>query len=271
MRTAAWHGKPRTRNLPTIIAISIVAFAVANLLHEGAGHGGACLLTGGHAKVLSTVHFECSRDSRFISAGGTLVNLLAGLLCWIAIRFPRYTNGQVRYFVWLLMTVNLLQAGGYLLFSGLANFGDWADVIAGLTPVWIWRTGLTIFGAMSYVLAVWLALLELRPFLAESDWRRGGGKDLTLVPYLTGGILYTLAGIFNPVGMMLVGLSAAAASFGGTSAMAWMTQWLGSRFVPKSGSPCFILQRSQLWLITAFVAASLFIAFLGRGIRFHIE
>jgi hypothetical protein len=267
-RTAASHGKPGTRNFPAIIAISVVAFAAANLLHEGAGHGGACWLAGGHAKALSTVHFECSRGSRFVSAGGTLVNLIAGLLCWIRIRFLRHKSGHVRYFVWLLMTVNLLQAGGYLLFSGLGNFGDWADVIAGLTPVWLWRTGLTVLGAVSYVLAVWLALLELRPFLAANDWRRGGAKDLTLVPYITGGILYTVAGFLNPVGMMLVGLSAAAASFGGTSGMAWMTQWLGSRFVRKSRSPCFTLQHSRGWLIAAFITASLFIGLLGRGIRF---
>jgi len=95
------------------------------------------------------------------------------------------------------VTVNLLQAGGYFLFSGVGNFGDWADVLAGLTPVWLWRTGLTVLGAVSYVLVVWLALLELRPFLAESDWRRGGAKDLTIVPYITGGILYTAAPEFS--------------------------------------------------------------------------
>jgi hypothetical protein len=166
------------------------------------------------------------------------------------------------------MTVNLLQAGGYLLFSGLGNFGDWADVIAGLTPVWLWRTALTVLGAATYVLVIWLALLELRPFLAEPDWRRGGAKDLTIVPYIAGGILYTVAGIFNPVGMMLVGLSAAAASFGGTSGMAWMTQCLASKFVPKRATLCFNLPRSQGWLLAAFITASIFIGLLGRGVRF---
>ena len=266
--TTASDGTPGTRDPATIIAISIVAFAIANLLHEGAGHGGACLLTGGHAQALSSLHFDCSRDSRFISAGGTLANVIAGLLCWIAIRFLRDASGHLRYFLWLLMTVNLLQAAGYFLFSGVGNFGDWADVLAGLTPVWLWRTGLTVLGAVTYVLVIWLALLELRPFLAEPDWRRGGAKDLTIVPYITGGILYTVAGIFNPVGMMLVGLSAAAASFGGTSGMAWMTQCLPSKIEPKSAGPRFILQRSLGWLIAAFVTASIFIGLLGRGARF---
>jgi hypothetical protein len=39
------------RDLATIIAISIVVFALLNLLHEAGGHGGACVLTGGRAEV----------------------------------------------------------------------------------------------------------------------------------------------------------------------------------------------------------------------------
>ena len=72
-------GKRRgARDLGTIIAISIVAFAIASLLHEGVGYGGVCELTGGHAQLLSTVHFECDQDSRFIAAGGTLVTSSPG-------------------------------------------------------------------------------------------------------------------------------------------------------------------------------------------------
>jgi hypothetical protein len=257
-----------SRDLATIIAISIVAFAIANLLHEGAGHGGACVLTGGHAKVLSSVHFECSQDSRFIAAGGTLVNFMAGLLCWLALRFVKQGPGHLRYFLWLLMTINLLQACGYFLFSGVGNFGDWADVIHGLAPAWLWRTGLTVLGVVSYTLMVWLALLELRPFLGESDWRRGGAKDLTIIPYITGCILNTVAGMFNPVGLILVGLSAAAGSLGGASGMAWMTQCLSSKFIPKITSQPFTLQRRRGWIAAAFITAAIFVGLLGRGVRF---
>lgn len=49
------------------------------------------------------------------------------------------TRQYLRYFLWLLMTINLLQAGGYILFSGLGNIGDWAYVIHDLEPVWLWR------------------------------------------------------------------------------------------------------------------------------------
>lgn len=258
-----------TRDRLTIIALSIVAFAIADLLHEGAGHGGACLLTGGHAKVLSSVHFECDQDTRFIAAGGTLVNFIAGFLCWVALRAMNPAREQSRYFLWLLMTINLLQAAGYFLFSGIANFGDWAEVIRDLEPSWLWRTGLTVVGAVSYVLLVWLALLELRRFLGEKDYRRGGAKDLTIVPYITGGVLYTVAGMLNPVGMILVGLSAAASSFGGTSGMAWMTQYLGTKLTPQITVQALALPRSRAWIVSALIVAVVFIGVLGRGVRFH--
>ena len=269
--TAGEIAKTRgARDLATIIAISVMAFAIANLLHEGGGHGGACVLTGGHPRVISSVHFECDQDSRFIAAGGTLVNFMAGFLCWIALRTVNLTRQHLRYFLWLLMTVNLLQAGGYFLFSGLGNIGDWAYVIHDLVPAWLWRTGLTVVGVVSYLLLVWLALLELRPFLGEHDWRRGGANDLTIVPYVTGGILYTVAGLFNPVGMILVGVSAGAASFGGTSGMAWMTQYLGSKFAPKITSQPLTLQRSRGWIIAAFITATIFVGVLGRGVRLRV-
>lgn len=256
------------RDVATITAISIVASIIGNLLHEAVGHGGACLLAGGHARVLSTVHFECSLDSRFISAGGTLVNCIAGLVCWLALPLTKQAHARWRYFLWLLMTGNLLSAGGYFMFSGLGNFGDWADVIHGLSPTWFWRVGLTLLGVVSYLLVVWLALRELRPFLHERDWRRGGAKDLTIIPYIAGGVLSTAAGIFNPVSWILVPLSAAAASFGGASGMAWMTQCLGTRFAPKIPTEPLPLQRSLAWIIAALIGATLFMGVLGRGVRF---
>jgi hypothetical protein len=62
-------------DLLTIAAIAIVATVIANFIHEGLGHGGMCLATGGQPLALSTVHFECSADTRLVAASGTLANL----------------------------------------------------------------------------------------------------------------------------------------------------------------------------------------------------
>jgi hypothetical protein len=165
------------------------------------------------------------------------------------------------------MTINLMTATGYFLFSGVANIGDWVDVVRGLRPAWAWHAVLAVSGIVSYSLVVWFALRALRPLLAPGDIRRGGAKDLTLVPYLTGGVLFTVAGLFNPVGMILVAISAAAASFGGTSGLAWMTQYLRAR--PNDYDEGGVaISRSPAWITAACVVACLFIGVLGRGVKF---
>src|ERR1700692_3844023 len=110
-------------DLLTIAAITIAATVIADFIHEGLGHGGMCVLTGGRPLALSTVHFDCSADTRLVAAGGTLANLIFGVLFWVAARAVE-RSASWRYFFWLLMTFNLLHAGGYFLFSGVGNIGD---------------------------------------------------------------------------------------------------------------------------------------------------
>jgi hypothetical protein len=257
-------------DLLTMAAIAIVATVIANVIHEGLGHGGMCVATGGQPLVLSTVHFECSVDTRLVAAGGTLANLIFGALFWAAARTVKQT-ASLRYFFWLLMTFNLFEAGGYFLFSGIGNFGDWADVVAGWQPAWAWRVGLTALGAVTYfLLFVPLCLRELRPFLgrdATVQVRRA--RRLTLVPYFTAGILSCVAGALNPVGWLLILVSAAAASFGGHSGLAWM--WTVPVGLPTSGNELQMpdIERSRGWMCAAVILAIVFIAGLGHGVKFH--
>jgi hypothetical protein len=253
----------------TLVAIAAVAYGVASVIHEGIGHGGACLLSGGHAVALSTVHFECSGEGRFVAGGGTIANLIAGLIFWLASRMVTRAT-RLRYFLWLSMTVNLLEAGGYFLFSGVGNIGDWAVIIRGLEPAWCWRVGLAVLGACSYLLIVWVALLEMRPFVGH----RGPemlqrAKKLCLTSYLAGGILYCVAGVFNPVGVSLVLISAAAASFGGTSGLAWMWEMFKGNRIPEGAFEMPPLARSGGWLAGAAILEALFIAVLGPGLKFR--
>ena len=255
-------------DLLTIGAIAIVATVIANFIHEGLGHGSICVATGGRPLVLSTVHFECSADTRLVAAGGTLANLIVGTLSWGAARAVKQ-SAPWRYFFWLLMTLNLFGAGGYFLFSGIGNIGDWAAVVAGWQPAWAWRVGLAALGIVTYFfLFVPLSLRELRPFLGrDAKIRVRRARQLTLVPYLTGGVLSCAAGVLNPVGPLLILISAAASSFGSNSGLAWMwTLLYGSRF-PSSEFKMPEIERSRGWIIAAVVLAIGFIMGLGPGGR----
>jgi len=263
-------------DLLTVAAIATIATVVADLIHEGLGHGGMCLATGGRPLVLSTVHFECSADTRLVAAGGTLANLIFGALFWVGARVVK-RSAYWRYLFWLLMTFNLFQAGGYFLFSGVGNIGDWAGVVEGWHPAWAWRVGLAALGIITYFfIFVPLSLRELGPFLGRSrspeedaKTRVRRARQLTVTPYLTAGVLACIAGALNPVGPLLILFSAAAASFGGNSGLAWMWKLLYGSRIPYSEFQMPEIERRWGWIVVAAVLALGFIAILGPGVKFH--
>ena len=259
----------RLYDWPTLVAITLVVYALSTVLHEGIGHGGACLLMGDQPRVVSTVQFECSRDTRLVMAGGTLANLLAGLICLLLLERFRHAPTTLRYFLWLSMTINLLRAAGYVLYSGVGNIGDWSDFIMGLGAPWIWRAGMIVVGTASYWMFIRLSLTELLPFIGAGD----GGRvmrahRLTLDPYLAGGVFECVAAMFNPVGILLVALSAAAAAFGGGSGLAWMSHLLNGRMFPEGAAARPVeIGRSWAWIACAAVVAVVYIGILGPGVR----
>lgn len=258
-------------DLPTLVAISLVAYALANVAHEGLAHGGACVAVGGEPRTLNAVYFECGREdvsaagSRWIAAAGSLVNLvLAGLSVALLTRARR---PRAVYFLWLFATINALQAAGYWLFSGLGGIGDWAVVVEGWQPAWAWRSLLAVGGGAGYYGFVVASLRRLATFVGPGQGRVALAVRLTVVPYLAGGLLYVGAGLLNPLGILLVLISGAAASLGGTSALAWMAQLLRDpeRARPATDPP-FELARSFGWIAAGALAAALFIGILGPGL-----
>ena len=143
--------------------------------------------------------------------------------------------------------------------------------MAGWQPAWAWRLGLAALGIGTYFFVfVPLSFRELRPFLGEDVKSRvQRARQLTVTPYLTAGVLACLAGALNPVGPMLILISAAAASFGGNSGLAWMWCLLYGPRIPSSEFQMPEIKRSRRWIIAAVVIAIGFIAGLGPGMKFH--
>lgn len=259
----------------TIVAVGIVAYALANVLHEGMGHGGACVVLGGRPETLSSTFFSCDNralswwSGRLIAAAGPLMNLLAGLAFLGLLRTFRAASPVWRYFLWLSMTVNLLQAGGYTMVSPFAGFGDWTGFLGGLEPRLLWQIVLTVCGVAVSVLGLGLGLVGLRPFLGEGELSGRVRKawTLTLLPYLTGGLLACVAGALNPAGMHVVVLSAAASTLAGTCWLIWLPFWV--RHLPAAHGEALVLRRNVGWLIAGAIAALVFIAVLGPSVHFQ--
>jgi hypothetical protein len=255
----------------TVVAIAVIAYMCGTMLHEAVGHGGACLLTGGSPKEITTVSMDCSADNRLVTAGGTIMNVMAGILFFALGRVTPRTSPRLKYFLWIAMTVNLFAAAGYFLFSGIGGFGDWAMFIQGFRPQWAWRIGMAIFGGVTYMAVARFSLLELPPLIGSDKKQRFiNAVRLSRLPYFAGGILACVAGSLNPQGWILVALSAAASTFGGASGLLWMMDWLKGNRIPVGSEPePRPIERSWAWIAAASVLAVVFIVLLGPGVRFH--
>jgi hypothetical protein len=259
---------PDNDDMLSICAISIVAGILTNVLHEGVGHGLTALLSGAQSGVLTTVAWSSAFDSRLVEAGGTLANLAAALLFWLALRIARHTSLPIRYFALIACTFNLFTGTGYLFFSGVSNFGDWAVVISGLHPHWLWRALLVVVGAGSYYAAVLVVGIGLVRYVGIERAQQRRLRKLTVVPYLSGIVLASLAGLLNPIGMQLLWQSALPATAGGQSGLLWLQY-----YIPRGTEPMVApegLARDYAWIVVAAVLALVYVAVLGRGITVRL-
>jgi len=251
----------------TICAISVVAGILTNVVHEGVGHGLIALLTGTKSGVLTTVAWSSAFDSRLIAAGGTLVNLAAGLVFWLALRSAKRTSMPTRYFLLMSCAFNLFTGTGYFFFSGVTDFGDWAAVISGLHPHWLWRALLVIVGASSYYASVLLVGIGLVRYVGVPRDQQKRLRKLTIVPYFSAILLAGVAGVLNPLGTQLLWQSALPATAGGQSGLLWLRY-----YIPRGTKPNRTpeqVERNSGWMVAAGILALVYIVVLGRGITLH--
>jgi hypothetical protein len=254
-------------DLLTIIAISVVALMLGTMLHEGLGHGAVALLTGATSGTLSTVAWSSASDSRLVAAGGTIVNLVAGILFWIALRAVRNAFAPTRFFLLIACAFNLFSGTGYFFFSGVTGFGDWQQVIVGMWYYWLWRALLIVVGIGTYYLAMRIVGGSLVRDLGVPTSDRARFRRLTWTPYFAAIIIEVVAGLRNPLGLPLVFESALPATAGAQCALLFLIY-----YVPRSTVPCAkfqLIPRSYPWIIVSSALILVFVLVLGPGIQIH--
>ncbi len=248
----------------TLIAISALACIFQDVVHEGLGHGVTAWLSGAQRVTMSTVALQSDIDTRWISANGTLVNLVFAGIFWLLLLRPKRYRPATRYFLVLAMAGNLFTATGYFFFSGVANFGDWAAVIRGWQPHWMWRLGLVVLGVASYYASMLLVGIQLQPFHGK-DGSSKRLREVCWTPYFTDGILAGIGGLFNPAGLFYVIASALPSTLGANAGLLSLPGMMqrGSRGQEEKAGP---VRRSGAWIATATIASLLFVFVLGRGL-----
>jgi hypothetical protein len=263
-------------DLLTVVGLSMLAYTLAVLLHEHLGHALACVLLGGRPVELGAFYVDCSLSAapglpmRLVALAGPLVSLATGALAFSLLGRGAKASPQLRYFAWLLGTIGLMTAAGYLLFSGIGGIGDFGTgtegVLFGARPEWAYRLGLSVLGAAGYLWVILVSLRKMDALIGGGGRERvGRAQGLALTSYLTGGLTSVLIGLLNPHGLVIVLISSAASSLGGTSGLAWMMQLLDRK---KAASvPPFALPRSWAWIAASLAVALLYALVLGPTIR----
>lgn len=254
-------------DLFTICAISVLAAILSNVVHEGIGHGLTDLFTGAKSGLLTTVAWSSATNSRLVQAGGTLANLAAALIFWIALRSASRGSVATRYFLLIATAFNLFTGTGYFFFSGVTNFGDWADVISGMHPHWLLRLLLVLVGIVSYYVSVVAIGIGLVRYVGVPRSQQGRLRKLTIVPYISAVVLASISALLNPLGIQLLWQSALPATAGGQSGLLWLQYYISRKIEPRqTASP---LDRNYIWIASAVVIGILYISILGRGVTVH--
>jgi len=213
------------------------------------------------------VAWSSASDTRLVAAGGTLVNLAAALAFWLALRSAKNASMPTRYFLLIACAFNLFTGTGYFFFSGVSDFGDWAAVISGLHPHWLWRSLLVVVGGCSYFAAVLVVGIGFVRYVGIPRHQQGRLRRFTIVPYLSAILLASVAGLLNPLGIQLLWQSALPATAGGQSGLLWLQYYIPRQTEPKR-SPGQ-LARSYVWIGVAAVLGILYVVVLGRGVTLH--
>jgi hypothetical protein len=201
-----------------------------------------------------------------------VANLLFGVVAYFAFRRrPRFGAG--RLFLWLFAFANLFLGTGYILYSGVINFGDSAVVIGGLQPAWIYRLALVLLGYWGYRFSVGLAVRDLLELIRNGSLLPGDLPRIVYPSCAAGSLLYLVASFFNPVGASLIlydGVSGACGVAIGFLLVARVVRSLSKdrpavstaeRSIPSS------IPFDLPWVTFASIFTLLFLIFMGRGIR----
>jgi hypothetical protein len=237
----------------TVASLAIIAGTIATTLHEGVGHGVVAWLRGDLPTQLTSNHLSSEIADRWVSAGGTIVNLVVGAIALVAMRAIR--SSTARFGVWLVAAFNLLPGAGYFLFSGAFGVGDWSVVIAGTGHEGLLRVAMVVGGGLLYVVVVWRLARAIVDYVFDA-------VSLWIIPYLAAAIVECAAGAFDPLGLNIYLLSTIPATFGGSSGLVW-----GHRFIAETSGPRdrVVGRRPVLWAIAAAFALA-FIGLLGPGL-----
>ncbi len=265
-------------DIPTLVAISTMAWILVNVSHEIIGHAGSAALLGLPVRAVSTTTVYIEADPangvsvvptiwayRAINAAGTLVNLIGGATALILLYLRRQANSATRYFLWLFATFSFIIAAMNLVSVSLIGGGDWADFTRQLEPRGVWKA---IIIGVGVIITVFGYAVPLRIWMPDMKDNRRAQFVVTVIPVITLMVVQSLSLIGSPFARLP---SAANHLLASVFAYLHFILWaflVNALPIPRSKNlPQSIrLPRSYGWLAFGLVLALFYFVVLGPGL-----
>lgn len=266
----------------TVVAIAFIAYTSANIAHEIIGHCGMALVVGTKCTIISSTYIPLAVmpptwKYNIIGAAGCTANFTVALVSLALLRRARslsqviptmqrraLTLSTVRYFLWLLMSVNLFLPSTYIAVAPIIKFGDFYFLIQDLPGQIFWRIAVSLAGAAVLGISFWLCRKELGKLVGSGRAGRAIAWELVAPAYIAGGVLTVTSALFSQLDAKIAQLEAAGGTFG-------LTIWLLllPLTMPQTEAherAPFVIGRSIGWILAGALTAVIFIGVLGRGI-----
>ncbi len=257
---------------PTLVTVSALAWALANVFHEIVGHAGAAVVLGIPVRAVSTTTFSLDWDAvesvtqdRIINVAATPVNLLTGTLAVVVLRWLHLKRTPLQYFLWLFAVVSFTRATWNMVTIPLLGAGDWGEVTQGLSHAGLWTAGVVATGVVVAVVGFCVPLRQFLPDLADRPALR---HKIAFVPVATMIVVQTLSMLASPFATAPAEANHLVASvFAYAHLIVWavlVNRGVGPR-APRSVDE-LALRRAPGWLVAGAVVIIAFIAVLGPGL-----
>jgi hypothetical protein len=264
-------------DVPTLIAVSIVAWALVNILHEIVGHAGTSILVGVPVQAVSTttIYMRVNWDSyvaehglgplRLILAGGSVANIVTGGLALLALRWKTMMSQTMRYFLWLFSTFSLVVVAMNMVTNPLLGFGDWGEILATLEQTVIWKV---VIVGVGLALVVAGYIFSLRAWVPRMTGHRLAWLKITAIPVGTMILVQTLSVLRSPFATLPPERNHMLVS---VFAYIHFVLWLALvNLIPgprASDAPVSMrLLRSNAWLAVGLIVLVFYVVVLGPGI-----
>jgi hypothetical protein len=263
-------------DIPTLIAISIVAWVLVVSLHEVVGHAGSAVLMGLDVRLATSTGVNIPSDqvsydlwnsakARTLLAAGTVTNFITGAIALLLLHIRKPTSKAFHYFFWLFATFSFVIVIMYLVTATAIGAGDWIVFMQGLNPRNLY---IAIIIGIGILLALPCYAFPLYEWMPNMKGNRLTLLKITFIPVLALTITQILSTLRSPYQNEAGGQSPLLASLFVCIHLVLWAILVNLIPIPRSpkGIETISLRRSLFWIVAGIVFFLFFVFILGTGI-----